>query len=212
MVAIRLLAAAVLLAGAGAAAQTGAQICGNPFVNHFGPWDYRTAKQADRDIVERVHFTLGIETMTQPKNTMRHEMAGDVSYTLGVFPNHHRALLTMQRLSVRWKSDPPPGTTLSVDCWYDRAVRFTPEDTVVRALYARFLAERDRKPEAVHQLDVAVTHAKDNPFSHYNLGLVYLELGEHEKARSRALEARELGFPRTELIDKLRAAGQWTEP
>lgn len=203
----------VLTSPVASLAQGGAaNLCGNPFVNHFGPFDYRKADKATKALVENAHFTPGVESMTRPKNTMKHDMAQDVSYTLNVFPNHHRALLTMQRLSVRWKSDPPPGTSRTVDCWYDRAVRYAPDDTVVRALYAQFLAGRDRRADAVHHLDEASKHAKENPLSHYNLGLVYLELGEHEKARQRALEARELGFPRADLIDKLRAAGHWTGP
>ena len=186
--------------------------CGNPSVNHFGPWDYRSARKQDLEIVERIHFTPGIETMSRPGTTMMHDMAQDVAYTLGVFPNHHRALITMQRLSEKHKADPPPGTKRSVECWFDRAIRYTPDDTVVRALYAMFLSKRNRKTDALMQLGVAVGHAKDNPFSHYNLGLMYFELGEHDKALVQAHRALALGMPRTELAERLKQAGKWVEP
>lgn len=189
-----------------------ANLCGNPFVNHFGPWDYRSTRKQDLEIVERIHFTPGIETMTRPGTTMMHDMAQDVAYTLGVFPNHHRALITMQRLSEKHKADPPPGTNRSVECWFDRAIRFRPDDTVVRALFAMFLNKQNRKADALNQLDVAVGHAKDNPFSHYNLGLMYLELGEHDKALAQAHRAMALGMSRTELADQLKRAGKWVEP
>jgi hypothetical protein len=186
--------------------------CGNPFVNHFGPYDFRTAPAGTRKVVEDVHFTRGIETITQPKNTMFHEMAQDVEYTLNVFPNHPRALLTMSRLAERWKRDPAPGTRLTVECWFDRAVRFRPDDTVVRALYARFLHSRKRTDEGLHQLRTASELAGDNGLSHFNIGLMFVELGAHELALTSAHRALALGFPRTELADQIKAAGKWREP
>ena len=210
--AFRLLAAALLLAGAGAAAQTGPQACGNPFVNHYGPWDFRLTTPQQRAIVEAVHFTRGIETLTRPGNTMMHDMAQDVAYTLGVYPNHPRALLTMVRLSQRWKKDPPPGTKLSVECWFDRAVRFRPDDTVARAFYAQFLHQSNRSSEAAAQLDIAVGFAGDNPLSHNNLGLLYVEIGQLDKALRQAHRAQALGFARPELKLALEKAGKWVEP
>ena len=193
-------------------AQTNSQnICGNPFVNHFGPFDYRSATQSDRQLVERAHFTPGIESMTTPGTTTRREMAGDVAYTLAVFPNHHRALITMSRLAARYQSDPAPGTKMTVECWFDRAIRFRPDDTVARALYAQFLFKKNRKEEALQQLGIAETHAKDNPLSHYNLGLLYFEFGDFEKAGAQARIARDLGAPQTQLIDQLKAAGKWKD-
>jgi hypothetical protein len=207
-----LLAALTLLGAAGAGAQTGAEACGNPFVNHYGPWDYRATTPQQRAIVENVHFTPGIESMTRPRNTMIHDMAQDVAYTLGVYPNHHRALLTMVRLSQRWKRDPPPGTDRTVECWFDRAVRYRPDDTVARALYAQFLHQRQRSSEAVAQLDIAVGHAGDNPLSNYNLGLLYLEVGQPDKALQQAHRASALGMTRPDLKLALQKAGRWAEP
>lgn len=211
-VAMGLLAALTLLGATGAGAQTGPEACGNPFVNHYGPRDYRTTTPQGRAIVENVHFTPGIESMTRPGTTMFRDMAGDVAYTLGVYPNHHRALLTMARLSQRWKRDPPPGTDRTVECWFDRAVRYTPDDTVARALYAQFLHQSQRNSEAVAQLNIAVGQAGDNPLSHYNLGLLYLEAGQPGKALQQAHRARALGMTRPELQLALEKAGRWAEP
>lgn len=193
-------------------AQTGPQACGNPFQNHYGPFDYRSASPTVRKIVEEVHFTPGIEMMTRPKNTMIHDMAQDVEYTLNVFPNHHRALITMSRLAERWSRDPPPGTNMPVECWFDRAVRFRPDDTVARSLYAQWLHKRKRGTEGVQQLKVAVEHVKDNPMSHYNIGLVAMEIGDHALALQQAHKALAMGYPRQELAEALKRAGRWTEP
>ena len=162
--------------------------------------------------MEDFHFTPGVETMTQPKNTMIHDIAQDVAYTLNVFPNHHRALITMERLAIRRKSDPPPGTKLAVECFFDRALRFRPEDTVSRSLYAQFLGRRARPDEAARQLQIAAEHAKDNALSHYNIGLVFFELGRHEDALKQAHRAQELGFTKPDLAKMLTGVGQWREP
>jgi tetratricopeptide (TPR) repeat protein len=205
--------AACLAAPVLAAAQAAApHPCGDPFRNHFGPWDYRSAERANVAIVEKHHFTPGIEAMIQPVNTTMREMAQDVQYTLNVFPNHHRALLTMARLSDKHLADPPPGSAYSVDCWFDRAIRFRPDDTVVRSLYALQLAKRKRLPEAEAQLEAAVAAAKDNPLSHYNIGLVYFDIGNPERALAQAHKAMAMGVGRTELADKLKAAGKWRDP
>lgn len=206
-----LLGALVVVTGS-ARAQTGPEACGNPFVNHYGPFDFRLTTPQQRAIVENVHFTPGIESMTRPGTTMFHEMAGDVAYTLEVYPNHHRALVTMMRLSQRWKKDPAPGSKRTVECWFDRAVRFRPDDTVARALYAQFLHQNRRTAEATAQLDIALGHASDNPLTHYNLGLVYFELGAFDKALKQAHTARALGFTRPELQQSLEKAGRWSEP
>ena len=194
------------------AAQSGPQACGNPFRNHFGPFDYRTAPAETRKLVEDYHFTQGIQTMTRPQNTMMHNMAVDVGYTLNVFPNHPRALLLMYRLSVRWKSDPPPGSGHTVECWFDRAIRFRPDDTVVRALYAQFLGRKNRRDDAMRQLSIAVEQAKDNPMSHYNIGLVAMEMGYTELALQQAHRALAMGFTRPELAEQLRSANAWVDP
>ncbi len=209
LIAFTMLNTAVMAVESGDATQ---HPCGNPFRNHYGPYDYRSASNETRLVVERVHFTQGIEMMVKPGTTTMGNMAQDVAYTLHVFPNHHRALITFSRLAERHKSDPPPGASRTVECYFDRAVRFRPDDTVARMLYAQFLDRKQRRPEALRQLDVAAGHAKDNPISHYNLGLVYLEMGAADKALQHAHQALALGWPKTELKERLKAAGHWRDP
>lgn len=210
---LRSLASSVIVAvGPAAAQQALSSACGDPFRNHFGPFDYRTAPKETKALVENHHFTPGIESMTRPVNTMMHEMAQDVSYTLNVFPNHPRALLTMTRLSKKYKSDPPPGTATTIECWYDRAIRFRPDDTVARVLYAQYLAKKSRLAEAIKQLDSATTFATDNPFSHFNIGLAYFEVQQYDRALEQAHLAMKLGFPRQDLADRLKRVNKWVEP
>lgn len=185
--------------------------CGNPFSNHFGPFDYRSADQATKNLVEKAHFTRGVETMTQPATTMMSTMAGDVGYTLRVFPNHHRALITMMRLGERHKTDLPPSAFFTVDCYFERAIRFRPDDTVARLLYVGYLTKLKRDELVKYHISLAQKYAGDNPMSNYNVGLVAFEAGEFKIALEQANRARELGDPRPELEQKLRKAGHWRD-
>ena len=186
-------------------------LCGNPFSNHFGPFDYRSADQATKNLVEKAHFTRGVETMTQPATTTVAAMAGDVGYTLRVFPNHHRALITMMRLGERHKTDLPPSAFFTVDCYFERAIRFRPDDTVARLLYVRYLTKLKRDELVKYHILLAQKYAGDNAMSNYNVGLVAFETGEFETALAQANRAKELGDPRPELEQQLRKAGRWRD-
>lgn len=209
---LALLLPLIALVPTSATAQAREGRCGNPFVNHFGPFDFRTAPAATRKLVEDFHFTIGVESMTRPATTMFHEMARDVEYTLRVFPNHHRALVTMGRLAERFKSDPPPGIDLTVECWYERALRFRPDDTVARSLFAQLLHRRGRRDEAIAQLELAVDQAKDSALSLHNIGLVFLEMGEVDRALAQAHRVAALGLTSSRLEATLKARNRWADP
>ncbi len=205
-----LLRAFLLLAAAGqsAAAQNGTA-CGNPFQNHFGPFDYREVDAQQKALFESDHFTPGVEALLRPATTTFTNMAADVAYTLHVFPNHHRALRTMARAAEKFKSDPAPGARYTVSCYFERAILFRPDDTVSRLLYAQYLSKANRKNEALAQVQQALQSAGDNPLTHYNVGLMALELGDVDLAVKQAREAKALGYTATALEDRLRAQGKW---
>lgn len=191
-----------------ASAQEGVNLCGS-LGNAYGPFDFRY----DRDklpIVIGAHFTPVVEALIRGTTTLR--PGGDIDYTLRAIPNHPNALLSMAKLADRERTDQPIGSRYTVDCWFDRAIRFRPDDHVVRMLYANFLTEKKRPDEALRQLEVVrLQLAKDNPLTHYNLGLLYFGLQLHDKALAEAHQALALGYPRTELQEKLRAAGRWKD-
>lgn len=200
--------AALLLATAGAVhAQVSPEMCG-PLQNAYGPVDFRTDKDKI-GIVEGAHFTKQVENLIAGNASY---LGGDIDYTLRAIPNHPRALIAMIRYGDKLKVTRVPHATYDVECYLERALRFRPNDTTARMLYADFLGRRSRRDEALRHLETARSHADDNPFTHYNIGLIYLELSAFEQARAQALKARELGFPRTDLIDRLKAANQWSEP
>lgn len=199
--------ALILFAGLAQAQETPA--CGS-LKNHYGPFDYRTASQQQKSLVENTHFTPLIENLM--KGGRDNPFADDISYTLNVFPNHHRALITMQRLADREKVDKPALAHWTMACYYDRATRFQPDDPIIRMLFAGYLIQKGRLEDATQQLDVAIKLAGDNPFTHFNVGLVFLDMKNYERAVAQAHRAAELGFTRPELKDRLVAAGKWAEP
>lgn len=175
----------------------------------YGPYDYRTDKPR-LGIVEGAHFTPAVEALVRGNTAVL--PGGDLDYTLRAIPNHHRALMAMVRYGEKMKSPQPQGARYSVECYFDRALRFRPDDTIVRMIYATFLSKSARAPEALRQLEQATASAGDNAFSHYNIGLVYYDLRQYEKALVQAHKAIALGFVQTALRDQLQSAGKWTEP
>lgn len=182
--------------------------CGLIYTNHFGPLDYRK-QRATVKTVEDFHYTPSVQAAIGGATGT---FGGDINYTLKAVPNHPKALISLMRWVERTKRDQTQGMEWPIECYFERAVRFRPDDNVVRGLYAKFLIDRKRKEDALKQLDIAVTHAGDNAFSHYSLGLLYLELGEYVKALRQAHTVQAMNFPRTELVDALKKANQWSEP
>lgn len=176
--------------------------------NGYGPHDYRT----DRDklgVVEMHHFTAEVETLKAGKSGY---IGGDIDYTLRASPNHPRALMAMIKLGEREKTERPLGARYSVACYFNRAIRFRPDDPMVRMIYGTYLAKRKNNSEALEQLVAAEQFAADNANVHYNLGLVYFDLGKYEEALQHAHTAYRLGFTLPGLRKKLEAAGRWRTP
>ena len=200
-----------------ALAQVSASGCGE-LANAFGPFEYRADRakfdgfMSHRDklhLVEHVHFTPRIEALIGGESG---SLGAELDYTLRVFPNHHRALVSVMRWGERLKSPQPPTLPRQVECYFERALRFQPDDTVARLLYATYLIKGKRKPEALEQLERTRSYAGDNAFTHYNIGLVFLDAGEPDQALVQAHRALGLGFERADLKEQLTALGRWREP
>ena len=180
--------------------------CG-ALTNSYGPFDYRTSK-AELKIVEDYHFTPDVETLRHGNTAT---VGGDIDYTLRASPNHHRALMSMVNLAVRTKSDKPLGPRLTVDCYFDRAMRFANDDGAVRIIYGIYLYRTGKKVEARRVLEDARKIDDGDPNLHYNLGVVYFDLGDKENALASAQKAYQLGAQLPGLKEKLRKAGIWKD-
>ncbi len=186
--------------------------CGHVSSNpdgHYGPFDYRHEKNGRLRIVDIHHFTPEVEALIRGKAGYLHD---NLNYVLRASPNHHPALIATMRYAARLKTQRIQGMQFSVECFLDRAVRFAPDDTVARALYAQYLGTIGRPAVGIALLDRGLSYAGDNPLSTSNFGLIYLELGDAERALKQAHRAIELGDTRPQLVDLLKRAGKWREP
>lgn len=191
-----------------ASAQSGPSNCGT-LENSYGPYDYRTERDRRLKIVEQYHFTSNVESLVKGNSG---SLGGELSYTLRASPNHHRALMAMIRLGEKLKSPQPLGAGYPVECWFDRALRFRPDDSTVRLIYATFLLKDGRVPEATKQLEVATAKAADNAFTQYNAGMIYFDMKNYDAALVQAHRAYGLGFAQQDLREQLQSAGKWKEP
>lgn len=184
--------------------------CGD-LSNHFGPYDYRTAPAHVRTLVEKPHFPPKVERLLGGNTSMT--PGGDMSYTLGVFPNHHRALMAVIKLAEKEKRDKPFQMAYTVTCYFDRAERYSPDDAMVKTIYGGYLIQKGKLQEGKEKLDAALTLnlTEGNPNIFYNLGLAYFDTKQYDKSLDSAHRAYALGFPLPGLRDKLKRAGKWHE-
>ncbi len=176
---------------------------------HYGPYDY-VSEAAKVVIVNQGHFTNQVENL-HPKGQTGY-LGADLTYTLNASPNHHRALATLMAYGAKTKSLQPPHMGLTIECYFDRAVRFRPEDGVVRALFGLYLHQINRTNDGLKQMAAAAHFAGDDGQRHHSIGLGYLEMGRSDLALQQAHRALKLGFPSVALVEKLKAGGQWQEP
>lgn len=160
-------------------------------------------------MVESNHFAPFIENLQHGRTGT---LAQELSFVLHGFPNHHRALASLIRWAERDKSNQPGKLDYTVDCYFQRALVFRPDDLIVRMLFADHLIRRRQEKDAAAQLEYVVAAAPDNPFTQYNVGLLYTQMGRYPEALIQAHRAIALGSQRTALKEKLKAQGQWQEP
>ena len=175
----------------------------------YGPFDYRTAPPDVRHRVEDYHFTPDVET--GKKGSTGATAGGDLDYTLRAFPNNPRALLAVSRYVSVMKSERPSGLRFPAECYYERAIRFMPDDGMPHLLYAAYLKQRKRMSEVRPELDEAERLRGDpsNFDFDYNLGLLYFDVGAYDQSMKAARRAYALGAPFAALQNKLKGVGKW---
>lgn len=172
----------------------------------IGPYDYRTVNPGFRAQVESHHFNPDVERLVKGQTD---EIGADIDFVLERMPNHPRALAAMVRLSTKQGTNRPKGAKQTVDCYFERALGFQPDDSTVNTLAGAYLLGRGNVNGAIGQLKAAIALAPDDGIAHYNLGLAYFEKKDYDLALAEAKRARELGIELPGLQNKLQRAGKW---
>ena len=215
--------ATLMLASGSAAA-----VCGGPLTdNAFGrPLDYNDPQdtvvpQAScpggcLNLVEGVHFDTDVETL---QDGMTGPLPGDIQYVLGVYPNHYRALNAMATWQLQnddaalalqaTKATGPELQLFSVDCYFERATTFKPNDPTLYYLQGIYLHWKKDLDAALTAYEKAIGKGGDTAELHYNLGLLYLDLRDYDSARLHADKAYTMGVPLLGLRNKLERVGKW---
>lgn len=189
--------------------------------NDFGPFDYQDPQNRDPTgadpmgrikRVENVHFRDDMKAVNLKRYSVE-RLSGEFVYTLRVFPNHPEALHALSRLEKLAGGKLPQNAVspftpkISADCFFDRAIRFRPEDPHVRYMHAIHLHDRKQYAEAREAYALAEKLGMENPNFHYNYGLVLADLKEWETAREYARKAYSAGFHLEGLRRRLTEAG-----
>jgi tetratricopeptide (TPR) repeat protein len=182
----------------------GPEICG-PLENGFGPFDYRTVKESDRKIVEQHHFTPPVESLQAGASG---PIAGDLDYTLRAMPNHHRALAALTRLAQRERTERLRGTRWPVECYFERAIRFAPDDGRTHAAFGAYLHATGRKEEGLRAIEYGSALQPDDPLIAYNFGLLLIDAGFPDRALEQAKKAYGGGIQLPGLRRKIEASGR----
>jgi Tfp pilus assembly protein PilF len=181
-----------------------------PYVQGGTGGNYYDAKRArDLTVVENFHFGPQVEALRAGQSG---QLGGDIAYTLEHFPNHPRALAAMARLGLRLGKAQVPGARFGIECYFERALAFVPDDGAARALFGAYLLALRRNEQAAEQLEAAVAAQPGHAAAWYNLGLARLRLKAYPAALHAAHRAYALGFSLPGLRRQLETAGQWREP
>jgi Flp pilus assembly protein TadD len=203
---------AALIVTAGAADLHAREVpphCGNLAAPGSQIYDYTNSEDKKMlATVEAFHFTSDVENLRAGATGT---IGADLNYTLLMFPNHHRALAAMGKLAQREKTLKPKGAQFSIECFFDRAIRFKPNDAMVRMVYATYLLQAAQTDRATEQYRVAVDLQPEDPTINYNLGLLYMKKKDYTQAKTYAKKAYDLGFPLPGLKNQLIQAGKWDD-
>jgi tetratricopeptide (TPR) repeat protein len=213
----RLIAVLVVLLGASPA------LAGDPRCprlaerQSYGPFDYRLAKKVyvkELKVVEDFHFKRSFR-----RGAMRGDVGAwfEMDYTIRAFPNHAPALFLLGMLEHKliteraqsYKSLTKREKFSPVSCYFERAIRFAPNDPNVYNAYGRLLVIKKQYAESIDAFKKSVELAPETASARYNLGLAYYAGGQYEEAAKAAREAYRLGYRRTELKDRLKRKGHW---
>lgn len=179
-----------------------------------GPYDYLVSSplyQKKRKQLLRFHLTPNVLNHIKGKSTI--DLSVDLDFAIRVFPNHHIALLSLSRYKIKLdkkilkkgSSEPPA----PVECYFQRAINFTPKDIAVFSIYAYFLKKMGRFEDAEKQYKKALELSPKNTKVAYSYSLLLIDLKKYNEALEYAKKAYQNNRTPKALKEKLKRLGIW---
>jgi Tfp pilus assembly protein PilF len=185
----------------------GQQACGDP--NAGLRVDYRNPKDAGMlNNINTNHFNENVENLVKGQSG---SLAGDLDYVLRNAPNHTRALYAMAKYHLREHTEKFRDESFSIDCWFDRAMRFAPTDASVPMIYGIYLHRKGDLAGSERRYQEALSLDPNFAEGHYDLGLLYVDMRRYDDALAQAHAAYKLGYPLPGLKQKLVSIGRWRD-
>jgi len=203
---------AFALAALAFASTTALAMCGAPLEqNNFKrPLDYTDPADEDyvKNWVEQYHWTPQVENLSKGKTA---PVQQDLAFILRQIPNHHRALNSMMnwQLLHGYPIDASEYGMYKMECYFDRAITFRPLDPVLHILQGIYFHKTKNYADAERSYLRALDIDPDLTEAHYNLGLLYIDMGRFAEAKQQAQKAYALGYPMPGLRNKLARLGKW---
>jgi len=174
-----------------------------------GAIDYRT-KNSNKTIQHSIenldNFHVNLAAGDIAKGSPNRRVKADLDFALTGSPNHHRALELLVRYDLMggrnwdWK-----GT----ECYLGWARQFAPDDVTVYLIGGYYFWKKNDPELAEAWWTKGVEIDPRSADANYNLGLLYLEQKQYDKALQYARVAYDNGFPLPGLRDGLKRAGHW---
>lgn len=173
------------------------------------PRDYRLRNSSEQmrwafDDNWRAHTARGFAKMQAGEYSERTK--ADFNWTLLRWPNHIDALKGIVQYDL---AGGRIYSMMPTHCYFRNARRFAPDDVSVILVEGYWRWKKKDFDRAVEAYEDVLTIDPDSVDAHYNLGLVYFDLGNFPKAREHASLAYSGGYPLPGLREKLKKAGQW---
>ncbi len=179
----------------------------------YGPYDYTLRGSLWRELkrVEDYHFTAPVRNLIRGQSST--DITADIDYTLRAWPNHHHALNSLSRYHIRRQSSLKksyrPQTGTPTECYFQRAINFSPEDATTRMLFSMHLHKSKHLKLANEQYAEAIKLSPKNPIIRYNYGLLLVDLKKYDLAQQQAIIAYDANFPLNGLKNKLIKVKHW---
>ncbi len=179
----------------------------------YGPYDYtkRSTLQTELTLVESAHFTPAVENLIKG-NSSGANPDGDIRYTLKAWPNHPRALLTSIRLQLNIKNKLTKFTqNIPPECYLQRAIRFSPNDTAIYTLYGYYLHKLGKLEVSSKYYEKSLSLNPDDSKAAYSYSLLLIDMKRLDDALKYAKIAyTQLNTPKS-LKQKLIKLGAWRD-